>query len=158
MTCKMRSRNPSHCTSMFCTKMVNNFYQVGVLKPCKIVRGLAEIVMVQMSMIVVSVETPCGLVCRHQRFGEIYCLHLQKWRWRQYVPPKDWYVHSCFREWCDHNLDLNGKYVHWYILWLFKVSSVEFHESTPKKATTDTLQRWFCAKCTITYKQLVFFH
>jgi hypothetical protein len=30
--------------------------------------------------------------CRYQRFGGKYCLHLQPRRWRQYVPPKRWYL------------------------------------------------------------------
>jgi hypothetical protein len=36
--------------------------------------------------------TPCGLIGKHQCFGETYCLHLQDWGWRQYVPPKRWYL------------------------------------------------------------------
>jgi hypothetical protein len=34
------------------------------------------------------VLAPCRLVGKCQRFGETYCLHLQPWRWRQYVSPK----------------------------------------------------------------------
>jgi hypothetical protein len=37
------------------------------------------------------VVTQCGLVGRYQRFGGTYCLHLQPWRWMQYVSPKRFY-------------------------------------------------------------------
>jgi hypothetical protein len=51
-------------------------------------------------MMIFWVETPCGLVgtSRYQRFGRTCCLllyswwPLQRWRWRQYVPPKRWYL------------------------------------------------------------------
>jgi uncharacterized membrane protein YqjE len=44
---------------------------------------------VKMTMLVIWVVTPCGLVGRYQRFGQTYCLHLQvciitiAWRWEQ---------------------------------------------------------------------------
>jgi hypothetical protein len=34
--------------------------------------------------------TPYSLAGR--RFGETNCLHLQTWRWKQYVSPKRWYL------------------------------------------------------------------
>jgi hypothetical protein len=33
------------------------------------------------SMLLFWVVTSCGLVCRCQRFGGIYCFHLQGWSW-----------------------------------------------------------------------------
>jgi hypothetical protein len=45
---------------------------------------------VKMLMLVFWVATPCVLAAKYQRFGETYCLHLQPWRWRQYVSPKRW--------------------------------------------------------------------
>jgi hypothetical protein len=36
--------------------------------------------------------TPCGLIGRGQCFEEVHCLHLQPWRRRQYVSPKNWYL------------------------------------------------------------------
>jgi hypothetical protein len=38
------------------------------------------------------VVAPCRLVGRYQRLGETHCLHLQPWRWKQYVYPKRWYL------------------------------------------------------------------
>jgi hypothetical protein len=35
---------------------------------------------------------PYRLVGRGHLFGETYCLHLQGWRWKQYVSPKRWPV------------------------------------------------------------------
>jgi hypothetical protein len=46
----------------------------------------------KMSMLVFCVVMSCVVVCTHQRSGEAFCLRLQPWGWRQYVPPKRWYV------------------------------------------------------------------
>jgi hypothetical protein len=40
------------------------------------------------SMLVFWVVTPCGFIGRYQCSGGTYCLHFQRWRWRQYVSPK----------------------------------------------------------------------
>jgi hypothetical protein len=45
-----------------------------------------------LSMLFFWIITSCGLVGRYQRFGGTYCLYLQGWRWKQYVPPKRWYL------------------------------------------------------------------
>jgi hypothetical protein len=31
-------------------------------------------------------------IFRVESFGETYCLHLQPWRWRQYVSPERWHL------------------------------------------------------------------
>jgi hypothetical protein len=44
-----------------------------------------------MMMMMTWILAPCRLVGRCQRFGEIYCPHLQGWRW-QYVSTKRWHI------------------------------------------------------------------
>jgi hypothetical protein len=43
-----------------------------------------------LSVLVLWVVTPCGLIGRYQCFGGTYCLHLHPWRWRHYVCLKCW--------------------------------------------------------------------
>jgi hypothetical protein len=47
---------------------------------------------VKMTMLFSWTVTQCELVDRYQRFGDTYSLHLQGWRWGQYVPLKRWYL------------------------------------------------------------------
>jgi hypothetical protein len=35
---------------------------------------------------------PCGPVEIHMCSGGIYCLQIQSWRWRQYIPPECWWT------------------------------------------------------------------
>jgi hypothetical protein len=49
------------------------------------VRRTSQILAYFFMMLFFWVLAPCRLVGRCQRFGEIYCLHLQPWWWRQYV-------------------------------------------------------------------------
>jgi hypothetical protein len=51
---------------------------------------------VKMLVLVFGVVMPYGLVGRC--FGEMCCLHIQPWRWRQYVPPKRWYLPTSPRD------------------------------------------------------------
>jgi hypothetical protein len=44
---------------------------------------------VKMSTLSFWVVTPCGLVCRYQRFGATYCLHLQGWSHFSVFSPED---------------------------------------------------------------------
>jgi hypothetical protein len=46
----------------------------------------------RMLMVVVWVVMLYVLVGGYQHFGETYCLHLQPLSWKQYVPPKRWYL------------------------------------------------------------------
>jgi hypothetical protein len=51
-----------------------------ILKAVKIIECVSHLVL------------QCGFVSRYERFGETYCFHLQGWRWRQYIPPKNWHI------------------------------------------------------------------
>lgn len=48
-----------------------------------------------LSILFLRVLTPCWFGRRYQRFGMIYCLHLQGWRWRENVYLKDICPQDC---------------------------------------------------------------
>jgi hypothetical protein len=50
------------------------------------------LVAVKMSMLLLLAALLRGLVGRNQHFWKTYCLHLQGWRWRQYVSLKLWFL------------------------------------------------------------------
>jgi hypothetical protein len=68
----------------------------------------------KVSIFVFWVVTPCGLIGIYQGFGEIYCLHLQGWRWRRYsyVSPKPWYLPTSQHAVTTQKTNIDMCYVH----------------------------------------------
>jgi hypothetical protein len=56
---------------LFIASFINN-------TKCNVIWDVRFWRLMKISILVLWVVTPCGLVGRHQRFGEIYCLHLQE--------------------------------------------------------------------------------
>jgi hypothetical protein len=55
-----------------------------------ITEGSEVLTVEKISMLVFWVVIPCVLVGRYRHFGGTYCLHLQGYRWMQYVHPECW--------------------------------------------------------------------
>jgi hypothetical protein len=96
-----------------------------------------------------QVVTPYGLVGRYQHFGETYCLHIQPWRWRQYVYPKRWYLPTSPR--CvvsQNNIDTSPP-------WKLKISPCESLFAEGQQATnghSDTWAQWVDSYCCMASK------
>jgi hypothetical protein len=86
------SRIRTHISDDKINSALHNMITIILLTKISETMKSAVLTAVKISMLSLWVVTPCRLVSRYRRFGESYCLHLQSWRWRQYVSPKRRYL------------------------------------------------------------------